>query len=185
MISINIGKRIMDFRIKSKLSLKELANLTGLSISAISQFEKGITQPSINSLYRIAAALNKEVTAFFENPSISGNETVLRKNKRKKLSVPGSKLTFDLLVPDLEGNIEMLLTEIEPGGENGEEPIGHDGDEECLVVIGGDIEVTVGENKYILHDQDSIYFKCSIPHKYKNISDKKVVTICCVYPPKF
>ncbi|MEW5920357.1 MAG: cupin domain-containing protein [Bacillota bacterium] len=180
----NIGTRLKKFRTHSKLSLKDLAEATGLSISAISQFEKGLTQPSVNSLYRIAAALDKEVTSFFETQD-NNKEVILRSNKRKRLGVPSSKVTFEVLVPNLEGNIEMLLAELEPGGETAEEPASHEGEEECLIVIGGDIEVTIGEKKYILHDKDSIYFNCSLPHKYKNISDKKVITICCVYPPKF
>ncbi|HDS01428.1 MAG TPA: response regulator, partial [candidate division Zixibacteria bacterium] len=61
-----IAQRVHDLRAERKLSLRQLANRTGLSPSLIYQVEHGQTTPSIATISRIASALNSEMEYFFK-----------------------------------------------------------------------------------------------------------------------
>lgn len=61
-----IGTRIRSRRHESGLTLKQLANRTGLSVSLISQIELGKSAASMSTMYKLAAALGVKMTFFFE-----------------------------------------------------------------------------------------------------------------------
>jgi len=61
-----IGERIRARRHDLSLTLKQVANRTGLSVSLISQIELGKSAASVMTLYKVAAALGVRVGSFFE-----------------------------------------------------------------------------------------------------------------------
>jgi DNA-binding NtrC family response regulator len=61
-----VGGRLREKRSASKLTLKQLANRTGLSVSLISQIELGKSAASMSTLYKLATALQVRMTYFFE-----------------------------------------------------------------------------------------------------------------------
>jgi len=61
-----IGGRIRGRRHASALTLKQLANRTGLSVSLISQIELGKSAASMSTMYKLAAALGVKPAYFFE-----------------------------------------------------------------------------------------------------------------------
>ncbi len=65
-LNAEIGQRIRDRRQSRSLTLRQLANRTGLSVSLISQIELGKSAASMSTLHKLAAALQVEMTYFFE-----------------------------------------------------------------------------------------------------------------------
>jgi DNA-binding NtrC family response regulator len=65
-LNIEVGKRIRERRHSRPLTLKQLANRTGLSVSLISQIELGKSAASMSTLHKLAAALGVPMTYFFE-----------------------------------------------------------------------------------------------------------------------
>jgi DNA-binding NtrC family response regulator len=61
-----VGARLRERRSGAGLTLKQLANRTGLSVSLISQIELGKSAASMSTLYKLAAALQVRMTYFFE-----------------------------------------------------------------------------------------------------------------------
>ena len=61
-----IGTRIRERRHSRPLTLKQLANRTGLSVSLISQIELGKSAASMSTLHKLATALQTDMTYFFE-----------------------------------------------------------------------------------------------------------------------
>jgi mannose-6-phosphate isomerase-like protein (cupin superfamily) len=59
---------------------------------------------------------------------------------------------------------------MEPGGDYGESPNGHKGDE-LGIVMEGKMEITVEDEVYILEEGDCIYIKAFVPHKYRNFGN--------------
>ena len=110
---MSIGTRIRAVRTLRGLSSSELANQAGVSRGLISQLELDRANPSIETLRRIAAALDSPIAAFFDDEPANG--IVVRRNERKTLKVPRSGLTYQLLTPDLNRQIEFILIELEPG----------------------------------------------------------------------
>ena len=62
-----IGQKIRTLRKKKNLTLKQLANRTGLSVSLISQIELAKTSASVSTLYKIACALGIKIGYFFSD----------------------------------------------------------------------------------------------------------------------
>ncbi len=62
-----IGRKIRELRKKNGLTLKHLANRTGLSVSLISQIELAKTSASVSTLYKIASALGVKMSYFFSD----------------------------------------------------------------------------------------------------------------------
>ncbi len=61
-----VGKRLREKRTAAQLTLKQLANRTGLSVSLISQIELGKSAASMSTLHKLATALQVRMTYFFE-----------------------------------------------------------------------------------------------------------------------
>ncbi|MBW2577299.1 MAG: response regulator [Deltaproteobacteria bacterium] len=61
-----VGKRLREKRSAAQLTLKQLANRTGLSVSLISQIELGKSAASMSTLHKLATALQVRMTYFFE-----------------------------------------------------------------------------------------------------------------------
>ena len=61
-----VGQRLRDRRTAEGLTLKQLANRTGLSVSLISQIELGKSAASMSTLHKLSTALQVKMTYFFE-----------------------------------------------------------------------------------------------------------------------
>ncbi|HKZ69924.1 MAG TPA: helix-turn-helix domain-containing protein, partial [Anaerolineales bacterium] len=94
-----IGKRICSRRKEAGLSLRELGRRTGLTAGFISQVENDRVSPSLNSLQRIATAL--EVPMFHFLNESTPSDMVVRAGQRRRLYFKDSHMGYDLLSPDL------------------------------------------------------------------------------------
>jgi len=65
-LNSEVGRRIRGKRHELDLTLKQLANRTGLSVSLISQIELGKSAASMSTMHKLAAALGVRMTFFFE-----------------------------------------------------------------------------------------------------------------------
>jgi DNA-binding NtrC family response regulator len=65
-LNLEVGRRIRELRHARPLTLKQLANRTGLSVSLISQIELGKSAASMSTLHKLATALGTKMTYFFE-----------------------------------------------------------------------------------------------------------------------
>lgn len=177
-----IGKRLHAKRMELGISLRELANRTNLTASFISQIERDLTSPSITSLRRIASALDVPIFYFLMDDGMPN--PVVKRDRRRKLILPNSHLTYELLSPDLNRKMEVFMARLEPGAVSCDVPLGHPS-EECIFVLQGKMEIQIGEDKYIVEQGDSIYYDGSAPHKITSIGDEALVFISSTTPPVF
>ncbi len=174
---------IRRIRKAEKLTLADLSEKTGLSLSFLSQVERGLTNPSINSLRKIAAGIGCPLSTFFEEKA-SSNGAVVRKHQRKVLVNTESRLTYQLLSRSPDHRIELLLTMLEPGASNAESPLSHEGDEAALV-LQGECWFELGEDSFSLKEGDSIYIAENTPHKFTNTGHAVFVVVSAISPPGF
>ena len=59
MSDINIGEKITQYRKSKGLSIRELAKLADVTPSLLSQIERGLANPSVNSLNFLIVANNR------------------------------------------------------------------------------------------------------------------------------
>ena len=184
------GTYIREKRRLNSLTLAELAQKTDLSISFLSQVETGVTNPSINSLRKIALALGTPLSSFFQETATDFQETksnggpVVRKNERKILRGKDAHLTYQLLSSDPDHRMEFLITRLEVSGVSTELPMAHKGDEGALVLQGqGQFEVD--GQIYDLKEGDFIYIRENQPHKYSNTGNVPLIIVGAISPPGF
>ncbi len=179
----DMGMKIREIRQAKGLKLKDVAHVTGLTESLLSQIENSKANPSITSLVAISKALDTPISTFFDVGEDQHRSPVLRRSERT-VSRTSNGILYYLLTPHLEEMpFEVLFCEYQPGADTGEF-ITHDG-VECGIILEGKLEVRVEEDVHILNGGDNIIIASNRPHRMKNISDKLTTTIWIDSPPTF
>lgn len=181
-----LGPRIREARKRIRLSLVQVAERTGLSVSYLSQVERDLLTPSVSSLKRIADALDMPAGEFMfdqDGVSATAGAVVVRVGRRKTILFPGSNIHYELLTPDLRRRNSMLWLNAPPGSESGE-PFAHEG-EDSVLLLEGSLEVEVAGMWYTLHPGDNIYFDARLPHRWRNQTDSPAQAIWVSSPPSF
>ena len=203
---IDLGKKIRNERQKRKLTLENFSQMTGLSKSFLSQVERGITEPSITSLKKIAKQLGFSVVNLFQNGDTLNSSweyhsapvrvqdksmnyvekaEVVRADKRKRFALPGSKVMYDLLTPDMNRQLEVMYMRVSEGENSGEQPMLDPPGEKVGLVLKGCIEVSVGTEVYQLSEGDSIYYPANIPHSWRALEGDSIEVVWILTPPSF
>ena len=172
-----LGEELRGLRKAHGLTLQDLADASGKSVSFISKIERGLARPSITALQDIAEALSVPIGWFFQTDGpVPADERpyIVRKDRRRRLTYSGMVSTTDymgfadhLLSASLDGELAMGMSEYAPGGTSGDDLYTHKG-EEAGLVIEGEIELALDEDVFRLSAGDSFSFPASIPHTYRN-----------------
>ena len=174
-----LGIGIRAERLRQNMTLAQLAERTGLSPSALSQIERGVTDPSIGSLRRIGSALQVPFLRFLlerESPDL-----VVRKSERRTISFPKRALQYQVLTPRLRGPFEVLALDLAPGAGSGDEALGHDS-EECMIILSGEVEVEVAGVPHALSAGDSISIQRNAPHRAVNVGGGTAEILMVISP---
>lgn len=174
-----IGQALKAARNNLGLTIAALARNATISPSALSQIEAGTVNPSLSTLRRLADALGKPVAGLL---AIDGNDhdRVVRAGQRTTIQLPGSPAVYELLSPDLNGQLEILSYHLNSGERTLEAT--HPG-EEALIVIAGSIEVEANGRNYSLATGDTVTYPSSIPHSVRNVQVELAQVICVFTPP--
>src|SRR5512140_2089299 len=84
-ISVDVGNRLHQLRETRKISMRALAQKSGLSANALSMIERGKTSPSVSTLYRLADAMDVPVTDFFSPETERLKVVFLKADARMRL----------------------------------------------------------------------------------------------------
>jgi len=166
-----LGRRVKLERLAKSMTLKQVADASGMSPTHISEIERGRTSPTVGALLRIARALGKSATYFVEEDELPTVSVVRRHERPHRAILDGDRSVAD--VDFLTKGIPAgRLRVVELQGVSGGEISGpvHQG-EEILLVTAGKLAVTVGEEEYELGEGDCIQFKGSAPHRFRSIGD--------------
>ena len=178
---MNIGLRILAHRRQQRLSLRDVAQRTDLSISFLSQVERDLTVPSINSLKRIAQALGVTVAELLTERE-NGQHPILRKQDRPAWSL--AHVSYELLAVGASRKMEPQLITYEPHGPAVDHAVAHDGEEFCFV-LSGQLTFCLDDEEASLEAGDCAYFSSDIPHRMWNAGDVPCVCLLVVTPPSF
>jgi quercetin dioxygenase-like cupin family protein len=172
------GKRLMQLRRKQKMSLKNLANETGLSAKYLSQMEKGEVIPPVAVILQVSRAMEIDSSILLrEEKKQAGKKADDDYRKRT------ADYTYETLTPEAQHkHLKAFKIFIDPKSDHKGVSYQHLG-EEFIYVLKGKIEVMVGENKNTLGPGDSLHFNSSIVHKMRNISNKKAEMLVILFTP--
>jgi transcriptional regulator with XRE-family HTH domain len=176
-----LAGRIRHLRSARKLSLRDLADLAGTSASFLSQLERGLTGASTSTLNQIASALGISVADLFEERSAAAH-SVLKRSQRPSLP-PTDGCRKTLLSARPVRNFEVYIGEFEIGGSTGPDLYTHGQAHEMLTVLRGVVEVSLGEDRYVLEEGDSIEYPTNTPHRTVNIGNGRAEVMWIIAPP--
>jgi len=175
-----IGYRIRKIRKGEGITLRELSSRAGITMSALSQIERGLITPSILTFKSILDALGITFSEFFEKED-RGSFFILKKSDYKYLEKDSIEL---LLLTPFGGNksFDILKVRIPPfTSTRVESP--HDG-EEAGVVLKGAVYFHFGKKKLKIKRGESYLFYPDKNHFFENRSkNKPVILIHIVSPP--
>lgn len=176
---INIGRRLQEFRTAHGLSIRGLAEISGLSFNTLSLIENEKTSPNVSTLQQLAIALKVPITVFFETSTIYKDMVYQKAGLRPSTSFPHGELE------DLGGGLTLgdatpLLLNSKPLSNSGPNAIVHTG-QEFVYCLEGKIVYWVGQDEFLLEPNDSLIFQAQIPHRWENRSDnfcRSILIIC-------
>ena len=181
------GERIRERRKELGLSLEELAARTGLTASFLSLIERNINTPSLDSLYRIAEALDVPPFHFSAEDTMMSMlpaNPVVRRDERIQITFPPGDVTSELLVPNLRSKLEVFISRVQPtAGNVARTP--KTASEECLYVLEGILRVVLDEQEYVLEAGDSIYIHGFALREICAVGNTEAVFLSAITPPIF
>ncbi|WP_078410569.1 cupin domain-containing protein [Priestia abyssalis] len=181
MENIDIGKKVEKHRKTKGLSLRELSALVEITPSMLSQIERGLANPSIQTLKLLAKALDVPTFSFLLEETNTA-DLVVRSSSRKKMTI--DHLSYELLSPDFTGNLAAAIMNVPPNTHSSEKLLEHKG-EEVAFILEGKIKIHLNEEEFILEAGDSVKIPAYMKHKWENEFDQQAVVLFAVTPPAF
>lgn len=179
-----LGYRLKQLRLSKRMSLRALAENSGLSHPFISSIEKNTGNPSVSSLKRILDVLDITLSDFFADKISVERVAFYKANELVELA-DGKQLSYRQVGANLKDAKMMVLHErYAPGASTGEDTYHHFA-EEGGVVVAGRILITVGDKSQVLEVGDAYYFDSTLPHKMDNIFEEECIIVSAVTPPTF
>ncbi len=180
-----IGDRINELRTAKNMTLKDLSEKVELSPSFLSQAERGLTSITINTLKKIAAALDVDMSFFFDVNK--PNKPLIRRSYNQEvLRIDESKFIYFDLGNNLENRtFDPMIATILPG-KTGEQdiPLGHPG-EEFIYVLEGVFTIVLDGVEHEMYPGDSIHFSSKTPHDWMNRTGSLVKILIVSSPSLF
>jgi transcriptional regulator with XRE-family HTH domain len=146
--ALSIGTKVRRLRLKLGMTLKEVAERTGLSKPLLSQIENNTGAPPIATLIKISNALGVKIGYRYES----------------------------LAHPMVDKQMEPFIVEIDPR-EPSEVPYNQHRGEEFIFVLEGRLEFRSSDRTIEMEEGDSIYFDAAIPHGLRGIDGTAKVLV--------
>lgn len=186
-----LGARLRAIRLARGVGVRELARRLEVSPSTISQIETGKMQPSVRTLYALAAEFEISVDeVLFEEPRSpspvperdgAGPGLVVQRATGRRAIRLNSGVTWERLQVWADDDVEFMEATYEPGSASSPDAslVRHAGHEFGLV-LAGTLRVLVGFDEFVLGPGDSITFPSSTPHRLANDGDETVRAVWVV-----
>ncbi|MFX3649669.1 MAG: helix-turn-helix domain-containing protein [Paenibacillus sp.] len=161
-----LAQNLKQLREQRKLSLDKVAEMSGISKTMLGQIERGESNPSIATVWKIANGLKISFTALIHEPK--SDTTVVTGDDIQVLMEDEGRIRIYPHFPFEEGRrFEIYMMEMEPQSALNAEP--HiEGTEEFITVVEGVVTIRVGSEEYSLKQGESIRFGADKPHAYVN-----------------
>ncbi len=176
-----VAANIKRLREENKLSMDELARLSGVSKSMLAQIERGEANPTISTLWKLSNGMKIPFDALTIRPKNSC-EIVKISQMQPILENEGNVKNYPIF-PDTENRrFAVYYLELGKGSYWKAEP--HlKGTTEFVTVFSGTMEIHADGREFILKKGDSIRFRADTKHSYCNISDETVVLHMIIFNP--
>jgi len=173
-----VGQRVKALRESLQLSLRDLAERSGVSAPMLSQVERGETSPTLAVAARIASGLDLSLSQLLRLDE-THHVVVVKQDDRRQGEGRAKGHSYELLTPPLPGQrVELSEHTLEPnaatGGE-GDAPIHEPGSRETVYVKTGYVDLIVDGQRQSLEAGDTVTFDADLSHHFENPGNKQAV----------
>jgi transcriptional regulator with XRE-family HTH domain len=176
-----VGSRVRALRESMDLSLRDLAERSGVSAPMLSQVERGETSPTLTIAGRIAAGLELRLSQLLRLDE-GGTVSVVRPAERRAGGADGHR--WEVLTPPLPGQrAEVSCHTVQPGsrtGGPGDPPMHEPGARETSVVQHGRLTFVCDGTRHELAEGDCVTFDADLPHHFENPGEEEAVLLAIV-----
>ena len=164
-----VGERVRSLREAMDLSLRDLAERSGVSAPMLSQVERGETSPTLSVAGKIASGLDLTLSQLLRLDE-SGHAVVIRASDRRKRGRRGHAV--EELTPPLPGQrADVSQHTLRAGAATGaadDPPLHEPGSRETAVVLEGAVDLFIDGVRHQLTAGDSVTFDADLPHHFEN-----------------
>ncbi|MEK4228469.1 helix-turn-helix domain-containing protein [Solibacillus sp. FSL H8-0538] len=172
-MSRNLGFQLKKIRQQRSLSLDDVAKATAVSKAQLAQIEKGESNPTVSTIWKIAAGLRISFSSLLQPPheqfqKYDGNRADFVAEDNGKYRV------YSIIPYDPERGWELYKVEMDAGAVHKSEA--HtEGVEETITVIEGQAIIEAGEMKELLIQGETLVFSGHQTHQYENPTNTRTV----------
>jgi transcriptional regulator with XRE-family HTH domain len=164
-----VGPRIRALREGMSLSLRDLADRSGVSAQMLSQVERNETSPTLAVATKIAAGLELTLSQLLRLDE--GRHVAISRATERRESRRGGHRIEELTPPMPGQRADVSLHVLDPGATTGgasDPPMHEPGSRETAVVLAGDLALVIEGERHELHEGDSVTFDADLPHHFEN-----------------
>lgn len=183
----DVGQKIKMLRSQEKLTLDQLAQKSGISKSMLSQIERGLTNPTLATLWSLTQSLGIDIATLLEDAANSGPDApaidLMRGHQIPEIQSADGKCTLRILGPiDLVAKTEWYDMRLEADGML--ESDGHgSGTVEHVTVLDGQLTVRLGTETQQLEAGDTARYGADRPHVIENNGQSSARAVMMVITP--
>lgn len=179
---MEIGESIKNLRQKMGLTQEELAERSDVTKGFISQLERDLTSPSLDTFSNVLEALGTNFSEFFKVEK--EEKIVFTKDDYFEGTYDKLGLKMEWIVPNAQKNsMEPVLFTLEENGET-KEYTPYEG-EEFGYIIEGEIKLIVGNKDYSIKKGETFYLFANQTRCIKNNFKGQSKILWITNPPNF
>lgn len=180
-IQKSIGENLRNIRKTRGYSLDAAAEITGVSKAMLGQIERGESNPTVTTLWKIASGLQVSFSSLIhEEPS--DVQLIELKTLTPIMESMGDYRVYPVFPFDPRKKFEIFTVEIESGCQHTSDKH-NEGVEEYITVMSGTLEIEIGDQRITVRSGNSIKFSANKAHTYKNIGDELIRYQAVMYYP--
>jgi len=173
------GAKVTRLREGQNWSREALAKATGQSPDFIEQIEKDELTPSVSFLLTLARALKVDPSTFLREEE----KAMIRDARAQAFIKRTQNYSYQTLTPGAENeHLRAFMITIESRQTHKPVAYKHEG-EEFILVMEGDLGLTLASKSHHLKPGESIHFHSETPHKLKSLSDEPTRCVVVLYTP--
>lgn len=177
-----LGKKIRTIRKAKKITLVELAKITGVAQASLSRIETGIMTGTVESHKKIAEALGISIADLYAGLDSRLAEIIHTEPDKESVTVLDDDMKIEVLTTNASNKkIVPTLYTVNPGKRTQIEDLER-GVERFYWVISGEITVVIDEKEYVLKNKHSLYFDASLSHYLVNNTSFPTQVFCATSP---
>ena len=176
-----VAKNIKRLREENKLSMDELAKLSGVSKSMLAQIERGDGNPTISTLWKISNGMKVPFDALTVRPK--SPYEIVKTSEIQPLLEDGGKVKNYPIFPDNDNRrFAVYYLELDEGSYWESEP--HlKGTTEFITIFTGQIEIHANGQRFVVEKGESIRIRADTVHSYKNIGNESAILHMILFNP--